>query len=130
MQDNVGKEIAALKQMTVNDLRQRHIELFGEPTRSGNRQWLFRRLAWRVQAMAEGGLSERARERAVAIARETDLRLRPPAGMDMAAPVRQPAVTKPFKVPKDARLPPINADLRRVYKGHEYVVRVVPNGFE
>ena len=130
MQDNVGKEIAALKQMTVNDLRRRHIELFGEPTRSGNRQWLFRRLAWRVQAMAEGGLSERARERAVALARETDLRLRPPAGMDMDASSRQPAITKPFKVPRDCRLPRINEPLRRIYKGHEYVVRVVPNGFE
>jgi len=27
---NVGKEVAALKRMTVNQLRARHIEVFGE----------------------------------------------------------------------------------------------------
>ena len=50
--------------MTVGQLQARYAEVFGEPARSGNRQWLFRRVAWRVQAMAEGDLTERARERA------------------------------------------------------------------
>ena len=39
-------------------------ELFGDGTRVGNRTWLVRRIAWRLQAQAEGGLSERARRRA------------------------------------------------------------------
>ena len=68
MRLNVNEEIAALRGMTVKQLRQRHIELFGEPTRSANRQWLFRRMAWRVQALAEGDLSDRARRRARALA--------------------------------------------------------------
>src|SRR5262249_46091459 len=39
----------------------RYAELFGEPTRARNKAWLFKRLAWRLQALAEGDLSKRAR---------------------------------------------------------------------
>ena len=45
-----------------------------------NRQFLFRRVAWRLQAVAEGGLSERARKRALEIANDADLRLQAPKG--------------------------------------------------
>jgi len=69
-------ETAALRRMTVKQLRRRHVELFGEENRSANRQYLFRRIAWRLEAMDEGGLSERARQRAHELARDTDLRRR------------------------------------------------------
>lgn len=39
-----------------------------------DRGHLFRRIAWRLQALAEGDLSERARTRAHQIARDADLR--------------------------------------------------------
>jgi hypothetical protein len=58
---NVGKEIAALKRMTVTELRAKHVEAFGERTRSGHKDYLVKRIAWRLQAQAEGDLSERAR---------------------------------------------------------------------
>ncbi len=61
---NVGKEVAALKRMTVTELRKKHVEVFGEPTRSGHKDYLVKRIAWRIQAQAEGGLPERARRRA------------------------------------------------------------------
>lgn len=57
---DTNADIAALRKMTVGQLRQRHVELFQEPTRSANRQWLFRRLAWRIQSLDGGGLSQRA----------------------------------------------------------------------
>ena len=59
----VGAEVAALPRMAIQDLRARYAEVFGEGTRSGNRAWLIKRLAWRLQALAEGDLSERARRR-------------------------------------------------------------------
>jgi hypothetical protein len=74
---NTDKELAALRRMTAAELRAKYEELFGERSRSGNRDWLFRRCAWRVQALAEGGLSEPARQRPKELAREADLRLRP-----------------------------------------------------
>ncbi len=47
--DNLKKEIAALDRMSVGQLRVRYGDVFGEPARSGNRQWLVRRIAWRLQ---------------------------------------------------------------------------------
>ncbi|VTR95165.1 Putative bacteriophage related protein OS=Isosphaera pallida (strain ATCC 43644 / DSM 9630 / IS1B) GN=Isop_2454 PE=4 SV=1: DUF2924 [Gemmata massiliana] len=76
MATNVAREIAALARMTASNLRARCTEVFGEPTRTGNRTWLVRRIAWRLQALAEGDLSEGAR--AAELARDADLRVIPP----------------------------------------------------
>ena len=57
---NIVKEVAALEQMTVGQLQDRYVEVFGELVRSRHRQYLIRRIAWRMQVNAEGGLSERA----------------------------------------------------------------------
>ena len=35
---NIGKEIAALNRMTVTELRRKHVEVFGEPTGSGQQR--------------------------------------------------------------------------------------------
>jgi hypothetical protein len=63
MSANIAKEVAALGRLTVKDLRAKHIEVFGEATRSGNKDWLRKQIAWRIQANASGDLSERARRR-------------------------------------------------------------------
>lgn len=52
----VSGEIRQLTGMTATALRERYREVFGEETRSGNRWWLERRIAWRIQSAAEGGL--------------------------------------------------------------------------
>src|SRR5438105_14189473 len=70
----IEQTVAALGRMTVGQLREKYQEVFGEPTRSGNRDFLFKRLAWRVQSLAEGTLSERARRRAEELARDADIR--------------------------------------------------------
>ncbi len=67
-------EIESLRSMTVGQLKHKYAEVFGEPSRSSNKQFLFRRVAWRIQELAEGGLSERARRRALEIANDADLR--------------------------------------------------------
>ena len=66
--------IAALQRLTMQELRVRYTELFGETTAAKNRTWLLRRVAWRVQCLAEGDLSERARQRAAELASDADLR--------------------------------------------------------
>lgn len=75
-------DLAALKGMTTRELRERYAEVFGEVARSHNRVWLLRRVAWRVQMLAEGDLAERTidrvREKAATLARDVDLRVRPP----------------------------------------------------
>jgi hypothetical protein len=126
---NMAKSIADIGKMTAGELRGKYVELFGEESRSGTRQWLFRRCAWRLQALAEGDLSERARARAKELARDVDIRLRPPADMP---PLPLPAdVCRPARehISRDARLPMPGSHLTRMYKGHLYVVDVVDNGF-
>jgi len=60
---NIGKEVAAMQRMTVAELRRKYAEVFGKETRSRHKQHLIRRIAWRLQASEEGGLSERAQRR-------------------------------------------------------------------
>src|SRR6267142_7084039 len=66
--------IAGLQRLTMPELRVHYAELFGETTSAKNRTWLLRRVAWRLQALAEGELSERARQRAAELANDADLR--------------------------------------------------------
>ena len=129
----IEEQLAALKDMTATQLRAKYAELFGEASRSGNKQWLLRRCAWRIQELAEGGLSERARRRARRLARDQDLRSIPPAGATMApldrpADVKQPARNY-IRRGRDARLPMPGEQISRLYKGHLYAVEVLDDGF-
>src|SRR5207245_10062793 len=78
VQASVTDQIDALRRMTVADLKVRWRELYGEDTRSCNRIYLWRRLAWRVQELAYGGISERAKTRIEELNRDGDLRMLPP----------------------------------------------------
>jgi hypothetical protein len=72
------REIDALRHQTVSQLRVKYLEVFRQESRSNNQKFLVRRLAWRLQANTEDGLAERARQRAVLVAEEADLRIRAP----------------------------------------------------
>ncbi len=61
---SIAVEIEALEQLTTNELATRYAELHGRVSRSRHRTYLIRKIAWRLQANAEGDLSERARRRA------------------------------------------------------------------
>jgi hypothetical protein len=129
MHVNVGKEVAALQRMTVKELRGRYAELFGEEARTGNKAWLVKRLAWRLQALAEGDLSDRARQRAAELACDADLRVTPPrARLATTAPEHPHSAVLPFAA--DGRLPPPGSVLTRVYKGTTLRVTVLRHGFE
>src|SRR5271156_2228954 len=73
-------EIESLRRASLVALRGKYQEVFQEQTRCRHREHLFRRIAWRLQALAEGDLSERARGRAHRIAEDSDLRALPPRG--------------------------------------------------
>lgn len=132
METTIRKEIEALRHMTMVQLRQKYAEVFGEETRSHHKHFLFRRIAWRIQALAEGGLSERAHRRALEIANDADLRIRAPKtrfqqdfslSSDSAVKRRVTAVADP-------RLPAAGGVVERRYKGRDIVVKVREEGFE
>jgi hypothetical protein len=64
-----ASEIARLETMTITKVVERFESLFGEKCRSRKKRYLIRRIAWRLQANAEGNLSERAKARASELAR-------------------------------------------------------------
>lgn len=130
MTSEVRKHIAALDRMTVGQLRARFAEVFGEATAANNRTWLVRRIAWRLQAAAEGGLSERARARAAELAGESTLRVTAPAGPGAEPPATGPTKSGTLRPAGDRRLPPPGSILVRKYKGVEVRVTVRPDGFE
>jgi hypothetical protein len=49
-----------LSQWPERGIHERLAELFGETTRTGNKTWLIKRIACRLQALEEGDLSELA----------------------------------------------------------------------
>ena len=132
---NVGQKVSELRRMTVGELRLEYATVFGEQTRSFHKEFLVHRIAWRVQANAEGGLPERARKRALEIADDADLRTRSPgAPRPSSALVRSAAggtaVIGRVEVQADDRLPMLGALLTREYRGRTIRVRVLPKGFD
>ena len=128
MNDDCQNELAALTHMGVSELRGKYAELFGEPTRTGNKTWLVRRIAWRLQALAQGDLSERARQRAEELAQDADLRLTAPRGA-IATPSATTGGRQTLKLRADARVPPPGTVLTRSYKGRTLRVQVLGHGF-
>jgi hypothetical protein len=127
MKSNIAKEVAALRQMTTQDLLGRYAEVFGEVTLTRNKDWLIKRIAWRIQALAEGDLSERARRRIDDLAKDADLRVIAPKDSFDETPNR---ITKAVPLPTDDRLPAPGTVITRNYKHRVVAVKVLRNGFE
>ena len=126
MNEALCKEVEKLRKEKMAVLKIRYRELFGEETRSSNHAHLFRRIAWRLQAQAEGDLSERAQQRAAELAADVDLRLRAPRKFwrELAAQSATEAG------PRDARLPLPGTLLKREFQGCTITARVLQDGFE
>jgi len=125
---NIGKEIAVLRRMTVPELRRKYMDVCGEAIHSRHKAHLIARIAWQLQARAEGDLSERARKRAAELAAGADLRLTAPKVPPPAS--GQPSVAAVVEFSQDSRLPLPGTILTRRYRGETLEVRVLPEGFE
>src|SRR3954451_12630204 len=117
------EEVERLRTAPLAVLVARFEELFGEPPGARNRVFLLRRVAWRLQANLYGGLSERARQRALEIADDRDLRLTAPL-------CRRPAQGQAPAPARDTRLPLPGAVMQRRYRGRTVQVKVLLDGFE
>src|SRR5262249_5710582 len=118
---NLAHDLATLPMLSVAQLRSRYAETFGEPTRAAHKAWLIKRIAGRLQALAEGDLSERASQRATELANDADLRLSPPkpaiaATPENPAPSLAPQALALVPGQRDHRLPPPGGTITRLYK--------------
>ncbi len=121
--ESIPAQVARLQKMSVVELREEWKRLYdGEEPRVSNRVWLWKRLAWRVQELEYGGLSDAALKRLEELMPTAELALRNPPGKQ-----RTPALVKPIR---DKRIPPPGTVLLRRYKGQAITVEVLANGFE
>jgi hypothetical protein len=127
---NIEKEVAAMKRMTVDQLRIKYGDVFGEHTNGRNKDWLVKRIAWRMQANEEGDLSERARKRAMEIANDADIRTTPPRQPKPSSGAQERTIIKrQVKIQHSNELLP-GTKLKRAYKGETVSVTVLTSGFE
>ena len=121
---SIPARIARLQEMSVEELREEWRKLYGEEPRGRHRVWLWKRLAWRIQELEYGGLSERAKKRLEELMPDAELALQVPR--DVMKGVELP----PSRTIRDKRIPPPGTVLLRRYKGQAITVEVLANGFE
>jgi uncharacterized membrane protein YdbT with pleckstrin-like domain len=127
MNAEIGRQIDELRHMTTAQLQMKYRELFGQSSHSNHKDYLFRRVAWRLQAIVEGGLSERACQYAREIAEDADLRLCAPkhygeaqSAVRMASASRRP----------DPRVPAPGTQLIKRYRKETITVTVLDDGYQ
>ena len=115
----IAKEIAELRAMPVPELVERYRELFGKPPRVKHREWLWRRIAWKVQERRFGGLSDLARRRLDELIAELDLPL-----------VDERTVRAKVNGRERPGEPPVGTTLVRRWRGIEVRTTRVEGGWE
>ena len=119
---DLSERIEAIQRMGRGELRTLWRETFGEEPRSGNVQWMRKRLCWAVQAAVLGGLSGAAKQRIE--------ELTPAALAWLPWGFRSfPSGNAPVASVERGRLAP-GSILTRKYKDRTIVVTVRENGFE
>lgn len=130
MGTSVIQEIQALRRMTVAELRVRWRELYGEESRSRNKEFLYRRLCWKLQEQRFGGLSELAKARIEELTPDGFIRAQVPrGGVPEAIPIQN--ITSPLpKTIRDRRLPSPGTVITRSWHGRELRLLVLEDGYE
>ncbi len=71
----VAQEVSELRAMAVPELVERYESVCGKAPRVKHREWLWRRIAWKIQEQRLGGLSSVAKKRLDELIAELDLPL-------------------------------------------------------
>lgn len=130
-QASISSQILSLQKMTVGQLQKKWLDLYGEPTRSCNRQFLWRRLAWRVQELAYGGLSDRAKARLAELNCDNQTRFLPPRNWNPHVPSAQgQKVTIGASQVRGPRLLDLGTVITRQYRGQDIKVTTFEKGFD
>jgi hypothetical protein len=119
MKDGVMAQVAALPAMPIKELKAMWRDLYGKEPPPYNRAYIVKRLAYRIQELAYGGLSEAARFKMRAILDEI--------GADALASPRGGATGKTKK--RRAETPVVGTRLVREWHGERHEVTVVEGGF-
>jgi hypothetical protein len=119
-------QIEELREMPIAQLNERYVQAFGFKPLVVHRQFLVRRIAWKLQATTLGGLSERAMLRASEIAKD----VRFDEADTLAIGTGANSSRKQSRRHRDKRQPEPGSELTRIYKDRRIVVKVNANSFE
>lgn len=124
---NIKEMEGTLCRLSTQKLRERFAECYGHTPTTRNRAHLIKKILWAIQRDAEGDICEAARQKALAIADDCDVRGRFPT-------VQRPAAigsnsTKVVAYQPEPNLLP-GSVLHREYQGQTIRVLVLENGFE
>jgi hypothetical protein len=111
-QDPILARLAALKAMSVNDLKTEWQTLFGAPAPNNSRNFLESRLAYRIQELTYGGPDKQTR------------RL-----LDLLADEVEGTLTRQGQI-ADPRNPVVGTKLIREWDGTAHTVTVLKDGFD
>lgn len=128
----VAEQLNVLRSLSDDDIRARFEAEMGLSPRGRSVQRMLRRLAWKVQAEADGGLTPRALDRIAALepvhrAPTRGTAPRKPSRATTPLGAEPVALTPPSGAnagDRDRRLPPPGTVIRRHFKGIEYEVMV------
>ncbi len=119
----IADQLSALTSMTAAELKTRYEEVFGEPSRSSNKDYLRKKIAWRIQELAEGGLSDKAKQRIEELSVDAPLRYK--------KSTQKPSFSQGTPVhPLDPRLPLPDSIITKEHKGVTHKVTVLADGFQ
>ena len=114
-------KIEGLRHLAVRDLQAIYTETFGHAPGTRNRDHLWRRIAWELQAQAHGGLAESTQERASQLIAQQD-----PLGRTALKPRNRARGQRRT----GARVPRRGTVIVREYKGERHEVLAVEDGFQ
>ena len=121
MPETVASTIARLRHLSVGELQALYAETFDHSPRTRNKDFLWRRIAWELQAQRAGGLSQPAQERITELIAEHD----PLADAQAKSRRRRkPGRRRRPRPPRPATV------IRREYKGETHDVTIVEGGVE
>jgi len=127
MKEAINVKIAALKNKAIPKLQKEFEALFdGQKASSDNKVYLVRRIAYRLQELEYGGLSQKAQNRLKELIGLYDpvnnKDIRPKVSVETQARIKTRG--------RDMRLPIPGTIITKDYRGKKYQVKVLESGFE
>jgi hypothetical protein len=128
---SIVSEVQKLQRMTVGELQRTWLGVFGETSRSRNRVFLWKRLAWELQARVYGRLGQPALDRIQELAADARPQFWPPRGATTEIEQLAATLGPTGPVPRrDTRLPSPGSTIVREYRGQTLRLQVLDDGFE
>jgi plastocyanin domain-containing protein len=127
MENTINAKITALKNKPIPELQKEFEALFdGQKASSDNKVYLIRRIAYRLQELEYGGLSQRAQNRLKELVTLYD----PVNNKAIRPKVSVETQTRTKTRGRDTRLPIPGTIITKDYRGKKHQVKVLEKGFE